>query len=302
VGSYAIVPSATGTNLADYTQSVTNGTLTVARAATTTTLGVSSASITPGQNETLTAQVASTTTGTPTGTVSFYDGTSLLSTVLLSGGMASYSTTALAPGGTHILTATYSGDTNFTASSSTSSASVTVAVLDFTMTISGSSAATVVPGRTITYQVAVTPDYGSYAGTVSFAVSGLPPGATATFSPSSIPAGGGTQTVTVTIQTAPATALDRAPSAPSPGRRAAPVSLALLALIGVGGLRRRGRPLQRFLCIVALLTGGAAATFSLSGCGSGNGFFDQAPQNYTITITATAANLQHSATVMLNLQ
>jgi hypothetical protein len=78
--------------------------------------------------------------------------------------------------------------------------------------------------------------------------------------------------------------------------------LALLALIGLGGLRRRGRPLQRFLCIVALLTGGAAATFSLSGCGSGNGFFDQAPQNYTITITATAANLQHSATVMLNLQ
>jgi hypothetical protein len=302
VGSYAIVPSATGTNLANYTQSVTDGTLSVTQAATTTTLGVSSASITPGQNETLTAQVASTTTGTPTGTVSFYDGTSLLSTLSLSGGMASYSTTTLAPGATHILTATYSGDTNFTASSTTSSASVTVALLDFTMTISGPPSATVIPGRAVTYQVAVAPNYGSYAGTVNFAVSGLPPGATATFSPSSIPAGGGSQTVTVTIQTAPATARDRAPSAPSPGRRAAPVSLALLALIGLGGLRRRGHGLKRLLCIVALLTGGAAATFSLSGCGSGNGFFNQAPQNYTITITATAANLQHSATVMLNVQ
>jgi CSLREA domain-containing protein len=276
--------------------------LSIGKAATTTTLGVSSVSITPGQNETLTAQVASTTTGTPTGTVSFYDGTSLLSTVPLSGGAASYSTTTLAPGVTHIITATYSGDMNFTTSSTASSASVTVAPLDFTMTINGPSSATVVPGRTITYQVTVTPDYGSYAGTVNFAVSGLPPGATATFSPSSIAANGGAQTVTVTIQTASATALNRAPPAPSPGRRGAPISLALLALFGLGGLRRRGRALKRFLCIVALLTGGAAATLSLSGCGSGNGFFDQAPQNYTITITATAGSLQHSANVMLNVQ
>jgi hypothetical protein len=302
VGSYAIVPSATGANLANYTQSVTNGTLTVTQAATTTTLGASSPSITPGQSETLTAQVASATTGTPSGTVSFYDGTSFLSTVPLSGGTASYSITTLAPGVTHIITATYNGDTNFTASNSTSSASVAVALLDFTMTISGPSSATVVPGRTITYQVAVTPDYGSYAGTVNFAVSGLPPGATATFSPSSIAANGGTQTVTITIQTAPATALDRTPPGPSPGRHAASVSLALLALFGLGGLRRRGHALKRFLCIVALLTGGAAATFSLSGCGSSNGFFNQAPQNYNITITATAASLQHSATVMLNVQ
>jgi uncharacterized protein (TIGR03382 family) len=276
--------------------------LPIGKAATTTTLGVSSLSITPGQNETLTAQVTSTTTGTPTGTVSFYDGASLLSTAPLSGGAASYSTTALAPGVTHVITATYNGDTNFTASTSTSSASITVAPLDFTMTIDGSSSATVVPGRSITYQVTVTPDYGSYAGTVNFAISGLPPGATATFSPSSIAANGGAQTVTVTIQTASATALNRAPPPSSSGHHGAPISLALLALFGLGGLRRRGRGLKRFLCIIVLLTGGAAATLSLSGCGSDSGFFDQAPQNYNITITATAANLQHSAAVMLNVQ
>src|SRR6185312_4723433 len=77
VATYAIVPSVTGANLPFYTQTVTNGTLTVTQAGTTTALSASSASITPGTSITFTAQVASNTTGTPTGTVNFYDGASL---------------------------------------------------------------------------------------------------------------------------------------------------------------------------------------------------------------------------------
>ena len=45
VNTYAIVPSVTGTNLADYTQVVTNGTLSVTQAGTTTELALSSASL-----------------------------------------------------------------------------------------------------------------------------------------------------------------------------------------------------------------------------------------------------------------
>jgi hypothetical protein len=47
-----------------------------------------------------------------------------------------------------------------------------------------------------------------------------------------------------------------------------------------------------------------AATAGLSGCGgyNGNGFFGQSPQNYTITITATSGSIQHSVSVMLNVQ
>ncbi|MBT9331512.1 Ig-like domain repeat protein [Paracidobacterium acidisoli] len=302
VGDYAIVPSVTGANLSDYTQSIVDGTLTVTQAGTVTNLGVSSATITPGQSETLTATVSSKTTGTPGGTVSFYDGTALLSTVSLSGGAASYSTATLAPGVIHTITAAYSGDSNFTASSSTASATVTVASLDFTMTVAGPSSKTVVPGSEITYQVTVTPDYGSYAGTVNFQISGLPPGATATFSPSSIPASGGPQTVTVTIQTARTTALDRPPVRPgSRPMQGGGVALAALGLLGLGGLRRRRRALKRFLCVAVLVAGAAATTLSLSGCGS-TGFFAQAEQNYSITVTATAGSLQHSATVMLNVQ
>lgn len=273
--------------------------LSVAQAATTTTLTASSGSVTPLQSVKLTAQVASATTGTPTGTVSFYDGTTLLATVTLSGGTASYSTT-LAPGVTHSLSATYNGSIDFLSSTSTASVGVVVAPLDFTMTLVGPSSQTVVPGSTITYQAKVTPDYGAYAGTVNFAISGLPPGATVTFSPATIDANGGPQTVTVTIQTAPATANNQAPSPPATGRRVTPFALALLLLFGVGGMRRNGRHLKRLLSLLILLAAGAAAT-AFSGCG-GNGFFTQAPQNYTITITATAGSLEHSATVTLNVQ
>ena len=152
--------------------------------------------------------------------------------------MASYSTAALAPGLTHTLTAIYSGDTNFTGSSTTASASstVTVAPLDFTMTLTGPSNLTVVPGQSISYQVTVTPDYGSYAGTVNFAVNGLPPGATVSFSPASIAANGGPQTITVTIHTAPATAMLHREPKPSGAGRAAPFALAFLLLFGAGSI------------------------------------------------------------------
>lgn len=169
------------------------------------------------------------------------------------------------------------------------------------MTLSGPSSQNVVPGSTIVYKVTVMPDYGSYAGTVNFTVSGLPPGATVTFSPETIAANGGPQTITVTIQTAAATAQQHAPPAPSVGRRVAPFALAFLLLFGMGSLRRNSRNLRRMLFVAALLLGGAATT-TLSGCGGANGFLTLAPQNYTITITATSGNLQHTSTVTLNVQ
>jgi hypothetical protein len=110
-----------------------------------------------------------------------------------SAGVASYSTTSLAPGSSNVITATYLGDQNFTASSSTGSTATTIAVapLGFTFAISGSSTATVTGGQSATYHAAIAPLYGSYPGTVSFTATGLPSGATATFSPSSITTNGG---------------------------------------------------------------------------------------------------------------
>ena len=55
--------------------------------------------------------------GTPTGTVTFYDGTTAIDTETLSGGSASYTTSTLAGGG-HAITVVYGGDTNFIGSRS----------------------------------------------------------------------------------------------------------------------------------------------------------------------------------------
>ena len=302
VGAYSIVPSAAGANLADYTVTVQNGTLNITQAGTTTSLNVSSGSITPGESATLTAQVASSTTGTPTGSVNFYDGATLLNITpaALVGGTASFATTTLSAGITHHLTAVYSGDVNFATSSTSSSTPIVVAPLDFSLTPVAPIDQTVNPGSAPTYQVVVAPLYGTYAGSVTFTVTGLPPDAVATFAPPSIPANGGQQTVTMTIQTAATTGALQ--PAPSTGRTRMPLALAflLLPLLGVRRLRRQGQRLSRVLCLLLLLLSGAA-TIVLGGCG-GHPASTQQPETHTLTLTASSANLQHSTTFNLTVQ
>ena len=89
--------------------------------------------------------------GTPTGTITFSDGTTVLGTGLLSAGaMASFCTTALAAG-THTIMAYYSGDNNFPSSSN--------AAAPFSQTVNQASTMTIVTdatdpsvfGQSITY-------------------------------------------------------------------------------------------------------------------------------------------------------
>ena len=77
--------------------------------ATTTSLAESSSTGGLGANVTFTATVGSTH-GVPTGTVTFEDGSTILGTQTLSGGVATFSTTALALG-SHTIVAYYSGAT-----------------------------------------------------------------------------------------------------------------------------------------------------------------------------------------------
>ena len=82
---------------------------------TTTTLTVSSTSIQSGSSVTLTATLSSPTA---TGTVIFDNGTTSLGTGAVVAGIATLTTAAL-PVATDSLTAVYSGDTSFAASTST---------------------------------------------------------------------------------------------------------------------------------------------------------------------------------------
>jgi hypothetical protein len=89
---------------------------TVTQASTTTSVTSSKNPSTHGNSVKFTATVASATT-TPTGTVTFMDGTTLLATKSLSGGTANFTTSALSTG-SHNITAVYAGTTNITGSTS----------------------------------------------------------------------------------------------------------------------------------------------------------------------------------------
>jgi predicted esterase len=86
-------------------------------AATTTALVSSLNPSNGGQPVTFTATVTGQYGGTPTGKVTFYNGSAKLALVAMSGGVASYTTSTL-PGGTNPITALYGGSNSFSASTS----------------------------------------------------------------------------------------------------------------------------------------------------------------------------------------
>jgi Bacterial Ig-like domain (group 3)/MBG domain (YGX type) len=130
VGGYPIVPAVTGAQLANYTVSIVNGTLTVTGVATTATLTAPSSS-NYGASVTLTATVTSAA-GTPGGTVTFLTGSTPIGTGTLSGGGVATLSTAALPAGTDAVTASYAASGNFAASASPAT---TIAVKGVSQTI-----------------------------------------------------------------------------------------------------------------------------------------------------------------------
>lgn len=91
-------------------------TLTAAMGTPTVNVIASANPIPYGTSETLTAKVTGTGL-TPTGTLTFYDGSGQLSAATLNTGTATYVTSGFTVG-SHVITARYSGDTNYTSGSS----------------------------------------------------------------------------------------------------------------------------------------------------------------------------------------
>jgi sugar lactone lactonase YvrE len=273
--------------------------LNVAQAGSITALSASSSSVLPGQSITFTAQVHSSMTGTPTGSVSFYDGTTLLGTSILNGGTASFSTTTLAADVSHAIGATYTGDTNFSASSSESTVSVTVSSSQsFDLDTTAIPDQAIAPGGAAAFGILVSPLNVVFPGVVTFTVTGLPPGATGSFSPASLPANSGAQTVTLTVQL-PAVAKLNLPTPRHSGYAA--FALLFLPLFGTRRMRRTARKLGRGTSIALFLLITLGAMVGLSGCG-GNGYFGQQQKSYTVTVTATSGSVQRSSNFTLRVQ
>ena len=137
---------------------------------TTTTAIVSSANPSDfGQSVTFTATVSANVpgSGTPTGTVTFMDGSIKLGTVALSGGSALYSTTKLSTG-SHTIAANYNGSNSFI----TSTASLSQVVdQDATAAFLTSSLNPSAVGQAVTFAAtvgAIAPGGGTPTGTVTF--------------------------------------------------------------------------------------------------------------------------------------
>lgn len=160
-------------------------------------------------------------------------------------------------------------------------------------------------GESATYQIKVTPLNGNFNLPVTLSASGLPSGATVTFTPAVVTPGVSGATSTMVVQTAGhaivAVGNTSTGRMPSPGRHGLPIVSTIVAA-GLLCLRR----FPRLSCtkrLWTLLLGAALLSLGLSGCGGGFARpSSSSSQSYTITVTGTNGTDQHSTTVTLTIR
>jgi sugar lactone lactonase YvrE len=300
-GTYPITVALTGSAAANYTVvlGAGSGSVVIAQAPTVTSLTASSATFILGSPVTLTAKVASTTSGTPTGTVNFFNGAVELNSapVALNNGVATLTVSTL-PLGPLSLTAVYSGDVDFLTSTS-SPLTGTVLSPDFTLAASPS-AQSVLPSQSVSYTLTLTPANGTFVYPVSLSASGLPEGVTATFTPASVATGAGTSTVSMALSASSLARLEKTTRPLSRLPSSAALAFLLLPLLFGKRLRKAASRLSRAgRLLVALLA--LAVVGTLVGCGGG-GFFGHSTRSYTVTVTAVSGPDTHTANVTLTVQ
>jgi hypothetical protein len=127
---------------------------------------------------------------------------------------------------------------------------------------------------------------------VTLSVSGLPTGATGTFSPATVTPDSESGSSTLTVTTAAVASLAR----PNLWPMATPV----LALLFVFPFRRWRKAWKGKLLLLVAALASLAGAASLMGCGGGFGL--KTSQTYTLTITGTSGTDTHSTTEQLTVQ
>ncbi len=261
--------------------------------ATTTSVVASATQLTAGQDVTFTGGVAPQSgTGVPTGSITFLDGQTQLGVVSLNGGSALFRSANLAVG-THSITASYSGDSNYAAAIS---AALTVTVTtapaaDYSLTMS-SSAITVAQGSSGSFTVTVTPKNG-FKQAIDFACEGMPDGGSCAFNPHTVTPAAGAVSATVTVQPPAAAGATAPPIAVFPRFQPAALYILALAILGFAGMAGiKGSVTQGMKFVRAVMASSAfvalLATANCSGYSSPK--TTQPASTYVVTITASAAN------------
>jgi hypothetical protein len=243
----------------------------------------------------------------PTGTVAFYDGIRQLGTSTISSGVGTYTTDALTVG-SHSITASYEGDSNYVAVTS-AALSLTVIPGPPTVTVTLSSSNIIAAGADATATLTLTA--GTYSGTMNLTCAltsspsnaqGLP---TCSVSPTSVAiASGGNATAALTLKTIAADSALLRPSRRSLRRLGAEgLTLAGLILFGVRSRRKRLVSLGASLvALVALAMAGCGGSGSSSAASTVPGTTAGA---YTFAVTATDANnakISASGSIVLTVQ
>jgi sugar lactone lactonase YvrE len=300
VGTYAIIATVSGAATSNYILTVVPGTLTVAPAATATTLATSASPVLLGASITFTATVGSAA-GVPPGTVQFLNGATLLGAATLNAsGVATFTTSSL-PAGTYTITATYQASTNY--ASSTGTVSQTIDSGAFTLKVDPPTQFIRGAGSTV-YTITAT-SIQNFSGPITLTCAGLPGDATCAFATPTInlPAGG-IATTTMTIVNTVADAQLRKPVLHLP-TSLAPITVAAVfpfELTGLGvffaGFSRRKKTLRPSrspkmrLMLLLLCTAGI---IGLAGCAC----FTSIYQNYTVTITGAATSSEPQSTSVI---
>jgi hypothetical protein len=236
--------------------------------------------------------------GTPTGTVTFSDtfgaipgGNSF--TLNSEGNTANPNGVFNFDTGTHSITASYSGDPSFNASSSSQPVSFTITPGFYALIPSNQSTVSIsTPGGSGQMSMTVSNSTG-FSGMIMLACSGLPSGATCTFSPSSVTAAGTPNTASVAIAvatTAPTTAAALRPR----GTAKWMVGFGLVSsVIFLGGRKRRlqGLMLILLLALIAPVPGCGGGTGSGGGSNGGTGSSSTPGTptgTYNVTVTASS--------------
>lgn len=288
-GSYAINPTVQGSNLSAYEVVTIAGLLKVSKAPVNLTAGESAAAEIQGQAVTLTATVQSTTTGQPTGTVTFMDAGVQIGTAVVLNGSATLSTRSLAVG-TDSVTAQYSGDVDFLPASASTGPSIVVTSADFVLSAPNGLEIRDVWGETASLMLHVSPLSTVYSSEVTLSLATpLPVMAVADFSPATIKPDAGPTDVKFTYHSGLLSERSRS----SLGRNVPFVVAALGMVLLPLGMGKRLRGLTRMRLLAWFVAASCLAT-GLSGCGSGY-------QNVSLPVIVTATDGVHTHSLTLTL-
>ncbi len=303
VGTYSI----TAQYLGDTNDSPSVSAATSEAVTTIPTTTVITSGITTGANPQVILVAAVLDDGTgpvPTGTVTFYNGTTVLGSATVNSTGAATITPSLALGANYSVDAVYSGDTEHGPSTS-SALSVSGTPVDFGVTVTPATV-TMASSQNATVTVTLTSN-ANFTGTIGLGCSSLPVAVNCHFASISLnlPAGSSVSTQ-LTIDTnnplgGGSSAMNRRPGA---GR----FSLAGLFLplsLGFGLVFWRSRRRHGHVFTMALVLILTVAAFVATGCGGGGGFSQvtAAPGTYVIQVTGTntAGDVVHYQNVTLDI-